>query len=73
MSRWIAVASAEYVQNGRLLGLMPVCHGKAAPLRREVLWIDAQEAVITPLLEHPDPTKIKKLGISISFWTSNNH
>ena len=35
MSRsWIAVASAEHVRLGVELGLMQVCHGKAAPLRR---------------------------------------
>jgi len=31
---WIAVASAEHVALGRTLGIMQVCHGKAAPLRR---------------------------------------
>lgn len=31
---WIAVACAEHVQRGRRLGIMQVCHGKAAPLRR---------------------------------------
>ena len=31
---WIAVASAEHVALGRSLGIMQVCHGKAAPLRR---------------------------------------
>ncbi|MCJ2123895.1 EVE domain-containing protein [Methylobacterium sp. J-077] len=31
---WIAVASAEHVRIGRSLGIMQVCHGKAAPLRR---------------------------------------
>lgn len=31
---WIAVASAEHVELGRTLGIMQVCHGKAAPLRR---------------------------------------
>ncbi len=31
---WIAVASAEHVQRGRMGGFMQVCHGKAAPLRR---------------------------------------
>jgi hypothetical protein len=31
---WIAVASAEHVAIGRQLGIMQVCHGKAAPLRR---------------------------------------
>jgi len=31
---WIAVASAEHVRIGRSQGLMQVCHGKAAPLRR---------------------------------------
>ena len=34
MSNWVAVAAAEHVQNGRLLGIMQVCHGKSAPLRR---------------------------------------
>lgn len=34
MSNWIAVASAEHVQEGRLSGFMQVCHGKGAPLRR---------------------------------------
>lgn len=34
MSNWIAVASAEHVQKGRLSGFMQVCHGKGAPLRR---------------------------------------
>ena len=124
MSNWIAVASAEHVQKGRLSGFMQVCHGKGAPLRRmkpndwvvyysptvtfgggdklqsftaigqvkerepyqvdmgngfcpfrrDVLWLDAQEALITPLLDQLDLTKNKKkLGISISFWTSSNH
>jgi len=31
---WIAVASAEHVREGRRQGIMQVCHGKAAPLRR---------------------------------------
>ncbi|GIU65949.1 EVE domain-containing protein [Candidatus Phycosocius spiralis] len=31
---WIAVASAEHVLLGQTLGIMQVCHGKAAPLRR---------------------------------------
>jgi len=31
---WIAVACAEHVRRGVELGLMQVCHGKAAPLRR---------------------------------------
>ncbi len=31
---WIAVASAEHVSRGRTHGVMQVCHGKAAPLRR---------------------------------------
>lgn len=35
MSRaWIAVASADHVRLGQRLGIMQVCHGKAAPLRR---------------------------------------
>jgi hypothetical protein len=34
MRHWIAVASAEHVALGRSLGIMQVCHGKAAPLRR---------------------------------------
>ena len=34
MRHWIAVASAEHVALGRSLGIMQICHGKAAPLRR---------------------------------------
>jgi hypothetical protein len=35
MSRnWLAVASADHVETGRLAGFMQVCHGKYAPLRR---------------------------------------
>jgi hypothetical protein len=35
MSRyWIAVACAEHTRRGRALGIMQVCHGKGAPLRR---------------------------------------
>jgi hypothetical protein len=35
MSRhWIAVACAEHARRGRTLGIMQVCHGKGAPLRR---------------------------------------
>ena len=34
MRHWIAVASAEHVALGRSLGIMQVCQGKAAPLRR---------------------------------------
>jgi hypothetical protein len=35
MSRhWIAVACAEHARRGRALGVMQVCHGKGAPLRR---------------------------------------
>lgn len=110
MSNWIAVASAEHVQKGRLSGFMQVCHGKGAPLRRmkpndwvvyysptvtfggkdklqsftalgqvkerepyqvdvgngfcpfrrDVLWLDAQEALITPLFDQLDLTKNKK-------------
>jgi hypothetical protein len=110
MSNWIAVASAEHVQKGRLSGFMQVCHGKSAPLRRtnpndwvvyysptvtfggkdklqsftalgkikekepyqvdmgngfvpfrrDVLWLDAQEALIAPLLDQLDFTKNKK-------------
>lgn len=110
MSNWIAVASAEHVQKGRLSGFMQVCHGKCTPLRRmksndwvvyysptvtfggkdklqsftaigqikerepyqvdmgngfcpfrrDVLWFNAQEALITPLLDQLDFTKNKK-------------
>lgn len=110
MSNWIAVASAEHVQKGRLAGFMQVCHGKCAPLRRmkpndwvvyysptltfggkdklqsftaigqikerepyqvdmgngfcpfrrDVLWFNAQEALITPLLDQLDFSKNKK-------------
>lgn len=31
---WLAVASAEHVRAGLKAGIMQVCHGKAAPLRR---------------------------------------
>ncbi|WP_374334000.1 EVE domain-containing protein [Aestuariivirga sp.] len=31
---WLAVACAEHVSAGRAAGIMQVCHGKAAPLRR---------------------------------------
>lgn len=31
---WIAVASADHVATGKELGIMQVCHGKAAPLKR---------------------------------------
>jgi hypothetical protein len=31
---WIAVACAEHARRGRALGIMQVCHGKGAPLRR---------------------------------------
>jgi hypothetical protein len=31
---WIATASADHVRVGREHGIMQVCHGKAAPLRR---------------------------------------
>ena len=31
---WIAVACADHVRRGQDLGIMQVCHGKAAPLRR---------------------------------------
>jgi EVE domain len=31
---WIAVACAEHARRGRELGIMQVCHGKGAPLRR---------------------------------------
>jgi hypothetical protein len=31
---WIAVACAEHVARGRQLGIMQVCHGKGAPIRR---------------------------------------
>jgi hypothetical protein len=31
---WIGVASAEHVRNGRQSGVMQLCHGKAAPLKR---------------------------------------
>jgi len=31
---WIGVASAEHVRRGREWGIMQLCHGKAAPLRR---------------------------------------
>ena len=35
MSRhWIAVACAEHARRGRALGIIQVCHGKGAPLRR---------------------------------------
>ena len=110
MSNWIAVASAEHVEKGRLSGFMQVCHGKGAPLRRmkpndwviyysptvtfggkdklqsftaigqlkdrepyqvdmgngfcpfrrDVRWLDAQEALIVPLLNQLDFTKNKK-------------
>lgn len=31
---WIGVASADHVRRGREAGIMQLCHGKAAPLRR---------------------------------------
>ncbi len=31
---WIAIAAAEHVRLGRTAGIMQICHGKAAPLRR---------------------------------------
>ena len=31
---WLAVASAEHVEIGRIGGFMQVCHGRATPLRR---------------------------------------
>ena len=31
---WIAVASADHARRGKQLGIMQVCHGKGAPLRR---------------------------------------
>jgi hypothetical protein len=31
---WIAVACAEHARRGAELGIMQVCHGKGAPLRR---------------------------------------
>lgn len=31
---WIAVASKEHVQHGKAEGIMQICHGKAAGLRR---------------------------------------
>jgi len=35
MSRhWIAVAAADHARRGRENGMMQVCHGKGAPLRR---------------------------------------
>lgn len=34
MPNWIAIASSEHVQKGRLSGFMQVCHGACAPLRR---------------------------------------
>lgn len=34
MPHWIAIASSEHVQKGRLSGFMQVCHGKEGPLRR---------------------------------------
>jgi EVE domain len=31
---WLAVASADHARRGKTLGIMQVCHGKGAPLRR---------------------------------------
>jgi hypothetical protein len=31
---WLAVASADHARRGKALGIMQVCHGKGAPLRR---------------------------------------
>ena len=31
---WIGVASADHVRSGLAAGIMQLCHGKAAPLRR---------------------------------------
>lgn len=31
---WLAIASADHVQCGRVEGFMQVCHGKSAPLRK---------------------------------------
>jgi len=31
---WLAVASADHAQRGKVLGIMQVCHGKGGPLRR---------------------------------------
>lgn len=118
MLHWLAVASADHVQRGRLSGFMQVCHGKAAPLqrlklddwvvyysptltfggkdklqsftavgqvkesrpyqvdmgndfcpfRRDMLWFESQEALITPLLNQLDFTKNKKnWGYSFRF------
>lgn len=42
MKYWIAVASAEHVEQGKLEGFMQVCHGKAGPLKR----IKAKDKVV---------------------------
>ncbi|MCW8418635.1 hypothetical protein OQJ18_04590 [Fluoribacter dumoffii] len=31
---WLAVASAEHVRLSKKMGIMQVCHGKIAPLKR---------------------------------------
>jgi hypothetical protein len=39
---WIAVASADHARRGRALGIVQVCHGKGAPLRR----LEADDGVV---------------------------
>lgn len=34
MANWVAVASSDHVAAGKQLGIMQICHGKSAPLRR---------------------------------------
>lgn len=49
MSNWLAVASAEHVQKGRISGFMQVCHGKQTPLQRLKLddWVVYYSPTVT--------------------------
>ena len=54
---WIAVASADHVRRGLAEGIMQVCHGKLAPLRR-VLPGD-RVAYYSPTIEFRGKAKLQ--------------
>ncbi|MCX2560711.1 EVE domain-containing protein [Acetobacter farinalis] len=56
---WLAIASAEHVRRGRMEGIMQVCHGKAAPLRR----IRPGDGIVyySPTLRMGDRTPYRRL------------
>ncbi|MCW8407455.1 EVE domain-containing protein [Legionella sp. PATHC035] len=58
---WLAVASAEHVRLGKQMGIMQVCHGRLAPLKR----IQSNDFVI-----YYSPTRIFRAKDKLQSFTA---